>query len=680
MWSKTKTGGKAGFDKVYTWVDKLGAPVNRLSNKVGSEAFWPTTLDIESDKAARILKSFCKDGFYQEEDRPTGPQGPKAKQKVLKKIPSTVIKNAKGLCIFTTMRTGLWVSGSGGAGVLVARKDDGTWSPPSGIMMHTVGVGFLVGVDIYDCVIVINSDKALQAFQSVRCTLGGEISAVAGPAGVGGIIDTEVHKRQSPLFTYIKSRGFYAGLQLDGTIVIERTDENERFYGERIGVKDILAGKARHPPYEIKRLMETLKSAQGDTDVDESLIPDEASPADFEVTAPTSAEDPTFGIPAEHDPDPFGLLALQSAGLEIREAGTHEPATSEQFEFKPSPTSPIYSTFRKSTDRSSIAASLAPSRRSSWRSSTLSSVLGGSRPRSNYADSSTQTSYADSSTQTDLDEEKETDKEKEKKKTTPITPPFKTPGPPLPPRTSPRPTDMRTPSPPLADIPETSVQEATPLRTIAAEPISPERTAPALGSPLQTPEKPSTPPPVITTTAAPLSPTSDCDSDSDSDEEPIVIHEVHTTPAPQHINRARIVQVAKPVAPMLPPRNPFRNSRNRNSAASAASGGETSPERTSPERMSSERMSSERTEKSLRSTPSLERRGSSASSLDSVEGAGLAHVAARLSPKGEKEEKKAVDSEKEVVMDAEKQVVVDAEKEVVPTRPDSPAKNIPGAF
>lgn len=61
MFSKAKTSSKAGFDKVYTWVDKLGAPVNRLSNKVGSEAFWPTTLDIESDKAARILKSFCSE-------------------------------------------------------------------------------------------------------------------------------------------------------------------------------------------------------------------------------------------------------------------------------------------------------------------------------------------------------------------------------------------------------------------------------------------------------------------------------------------------------------------------------------------------------------------------------------------------------------------------------------------
>lgn len=376
------------------------------------------------------------------------------------------------------------------------------------------------------------------------------------------------------MFTYIKSRGFYAGLQLDGTIVIERTDENERFYGERIGVKDILAGKVRHPPYELKRLMETLKSAQGDTDVDESLIPDEASPADFEVTAPTTAEDKAFGIPAEDDPDPFGLLALQSAGLEIREAGTHARPSSEQFEFRPSPTSPIFSTFRKSTDRSSIAASLAPSRRSSWRTSTLSSVLGGSRPSSNYADSSTQTSYADSFTQTDLEPP------------TPITPAKKTP-PQLPPRTPPRPTAARTPSPPMADIPETHVQEATPLKKVTPEPI--ERSMPS--SPLRqsievdnekTAELEKDTEKKIGNSEEKLDDPKEERNDSEDEEEEVVIHEVHQAAAPQVINRARIIQVAKPVAPMLPPRNPFRNSRNRNSTTSEASTERGAEEKPSP--------------------------------------------------------------------------------------------------
>jgi lipid-binding SYLF domain-containing protein len=287
---------KPGFDKAWKTLDKLGAPINRLSNKVGAEAFWPTSLDKESDKAARILRSFCKDGFYQKIDEAQARNAaesnkkleePQGKQRVLKKIPESVIRNAKGLAIFTTCRTGLWISGAGGSGVLVARNQEtGEWSPPSGILLHTAGLGFLVGVDIYDCVIVINTYEALEAFTKIRCTLGGEISAVAGPVGIGGILETEVHKRQAPLFTYLKSRGFYAGVQVDGTIVIERTDENEAFYGEKIGVKDILAGKAGNPPKEkYQLLMNTIHAAQGDP-INDSDLPSaaEPTPGDLEIT------------------------------------------------------------------------------------------------------------------------------------------------------------------------------------------------------------------------------------------------------------------------------------------------------------------------------------------------------------------------------------------------------------
>lgn len=344
-WSQTKTTSKQGFDKVYNLVDKLGAPVNKLSNKLGSEAFWPTTLDKESDKAARILRSFCKDGFYVEEEFhvPSG-EAPKGKVKVVKKIPTEVIRKAKGLAIFTTMRTGLWVSGAGGSGILVARTEDGTWSPPSGIMLHTAGLGFLVGVDIYDCVVVINTEKALEAFSKIRCTLGGEVSAVAGPVGVGGVLETELHKRQAPVFNYLKSRGFYAGVQIDGTVIIERTDENERFYGEKIGVADILAGKVRHAPYEIRTLMATIKAAQGDKDVDENALPAaEPTPGDYEVHEDTSTG---FGLPpSEDDPDPYGVRALEQEGMEIREAGTKSRPSSEAFEYKPAQSSPIFTDF-----------------------------------------------------------------------------------------------------------------------------------------------------------------------------------------------------------------------------------------------------------------------------------------------------------------------------------------------
>ena len=346
-WSETKTTSKQGFDKVYGIVDKLGPPINKLSNKIGSEAFWPTTLDRESDKAARILRSFCKDGFYVEEEQRTGDGVPKGKAKVVKKIPIEVIRNARGLAIFTTMRTGLWVSGAGGSGILVARTPSGEWSPPSGIMLHTAGLGFLVGVDIYDCVVVINTDKALQAFTKIRCTLGGEISAVAGPLGVGGVLETEVHKRQAPVFNYLKSRGFYAGVQIDGTVIIERTDENRRFYGEDIAVMDILAGKARHPPYELKTLFATLKAAQGDS-IEDTALPDaEPTPGDMQLEKSDVEVSTGFGLPKEDDPDPFGVKALQQEGLAIKEAGSGKRPSMEVFDYRPAPSSPIYNTFRR---------------------------------------------------------------------------------------------------------------------------------------------------------------------------------------------------------------------------------------------------------------------------------------------------------------------------------------------
>ncbi|ESZ95427.1 hypothetical protein SBOR_4168 [Sclerotinia borealis F-4128] len=352
-WDRTKTTSKKGFDKSWAWADKLGAPVNRLTNKIGSEAFWPTSLDKECDKAARILKTFCKDGFYTEEDRPSIQDGPNAniKQRVMKKIPQKVIENAIGLAIFTTMRTGLWISGAGGSGILIARKEDGTWSPPSGILLHTAGLGFLVGVDIYDCVVVINNRKTLESFTKIRATIGGEISAVAGPVGVGGVLENDGKWKQAnkPVFTYLKSRGFYAGVQVDGTVIIERSDENERFYGERIGVADILAGKTRSVPFETKLLMETVKAAEGRADVDTTILNqlvDEPAPGDVDLQAPTSMI-PIFGIPEPDDPDPFGVLALEDAGLEIREAGTKARPVSSQFEYNPAPSSPVWTRYNR---------------------------------------------------------------------------------------------------------------------------------------------------------------------------------------------------------------------------------------------------------------------------------------------------------------------------------------------
>lgn len=289
------------------------------------------------------------------------------------------------------MRTGLWISGAGGSGVLVARQEDGSWSPPSGILLHTAGLGFLVGVDIYDCVLVINNRKALEAFTKIRATLGGEISAVAGPVGMGGVLENDGKWKQAnrPVFTYLKSRGFYAGVQVDGSVVIERNDENARFYGQTIGVADILAGKVRHRPPEIKMLMETLKAAEGRSDVDEELMEElegQPAPGDVDVDAPSDGR--LFGIPEPDDPDPYGFLALQKEGLDIVEAGTGSRPSSRVFEYRPSPSSPVYGKFH---NRHSMEGSETRSNRDSYRSTSNSRLRWSTDRHYESSDAGTQT-------------------------------------------------------------------------------------------------------------------------------------------------------------------------------------------------------------------------------------------------------------------------------------------------
>ena len=544
------------------------------------------------------------------------------------------------------MRTGLWMSGAGGSGVLLGRTEDGSWSPPSGILLHTAGLGFLVGVDIYDCVVVINTQKALDAFSKLRCTLGGEISAVAGPVGAGGLLETEIHKRQAPIFTYLKSRGFYAGVQVDGTIVVERADENERFYLQRIPCADILAGKVRHPPYELKTLFETLKAAEGDKNVNASLLPSEPPPGDYEVTE--ESDGPIFGIPDKEDPDPFGVKALQEAGLEIREATTRARASADDFEFRPSPTSPAYPAFNRRSMDSRSNHSL--SRRSSWRTSTLST-----EHRTPTIDSATQTEPGDDSPK------------------------------PSSPKRSPH-RDSRQPS--LSNVPEHQPNDAlssTPPAIVTngidvPKPASPKRSPhrdSRQSSLRNVPEEqqptdalPSPPPAIIT---------NGIDTPDEPDEEPVV-HEVQRAASPQAlskpqvVSKARLVTVQKRAPPALPPRNPGRGARKGPLVINAEASG--SPTRDTATATSSP-VSSMNEPQSALSRPSVEW-------LEASEGG---RRSADDYPRDVESKDSRVDSangEVDVVAGAEKEKegekpVDDAVREkMVPKRRESPT--MPGAF
>ncbi|KAI1382247.1 hypothetical protein F4677DRAFT_19685 [Hypoxylon crocopeplum] len=379
-------------DIVRGWADKIPSPVNRFStSRVGKDAFWPATLDKECEKAARILKSFCSDGFSTPDDRPGSPStfsSTHSSHRFLKKIPPRIIQNAVGLAVFTSMRSGIWTSGSGGSGILIARKTDGTWSPPSGLMLQTSSLRFVFGVDIYDCVLVINNFTVLEAFARPRLTLGADVSLTTGPLVALGLLENDVTwaDLSDRAIAYVKAKGQSAEVKLDGIVVSERADENERFYGMKISVAKILAGDINQSMPQTRPLTEVLKAAEGRTDYDTALVEQlgsQPAPGDTTIDSPNSATpSPAFGVPDTEDPDPFGVLALEMAGMGIREAGTRLRPDSSQFEYSPSPTSPFF----PKVGRQSVDTYLSRSNRGSYMSSRTIAT-----ERSQMTDAGTQT-------------------------------------------------------------------------------------------------------------------------------------------------------------------------------------------------------------------------------------------------------------------------------------------------
>ncbi|WAO94347.1 Ysc84 domain-containing protein [Fusarium falciforme] len=196
----------------------------------------------ECDKAAQILKSFVEKS----------------------KIPSEVIAGAQGLAIFTGFRAGMYLAGAGGSGIVVARLPDGTWSPPSAFSVRSGSIGLVYGLDVYDCVCVLNTQAAVGAYKTSEMSLGGAVALAAGP--IGGTANV---KEIKPVWTYTKSRGFYGGLTVDGTVIEERRDASADFYGSSVSSKQILEGDVEivHGSHDwragAKQLIEVLKTAEG---------------------------------------------------------------------------------------------------------------------------------------------------------------------------------------------------------------------------------------------------------------------------------------------------------------------------------------------------------------------------------------------------------------------------------
>lgn len=144
----------------------------------------------------------------------------------------------------------------------------------------------------------------MEGFTRLRCTLGGEVSAAVGPLGGGSQVESEIIKRQAPVWAYTKGRGLYVGVQIDGTVIAQRPSENERFYG-REGIKNtqILAGEVQPPPGTMVQLWETLQAVEGKSHDETKLPPPGAVPGDHELHEPKESSQREYDDLGAHHPN-----------------------------------------------------------------------------------------------------------------------------------------------------------------------------------------------------------------------------------------------------------------------------------------------------------------------------------------------------------------------------------------
>lgn len=200
------------------------------------------------------------------------------------KIPAEILSKAKGIAIFSGFRAGMYLAGTGGSGVVVARLPDGTWSPPSAFSVRSGSFGLVYGVDVYDCVCVLNTPAAVEAYTKSEVNLGGAVALAAGPMTFDSKMAAE-----KPVWVYTKSRGLYGGLTVDGTVIKEKSDMNADFYGAKVSGEQILRGEVSQQAGDAKwpagasKLTEVLKLAEGKT-ADKTVLQDisnEPTPGDL---------------------------------------------------------------------------------------------------------------------------------------------------------------------------------------------------------------------------------------------------------------------------------------------------------------------------------------------------------------------------------------------------------------
>jgi len=163
-----------------------------------------------------------------------------------KSIPSNVLADAKCMIVVPSMiNIAVGFGGRHGKGVATCRTANG-WSAPAPISITGGSWGLQLGGQATDLVMLVMNDKGLEHLLSSKFKIGAEASGAAGPVGRQAAGDTD-WKMKSEILSYSRSRGLFAGINLNGASIKQDKDETAVLYGKVVPFGAILNGKVTAP-------------------------------------------------------------------------------------------------------------------------------------------------------------------------------------------------------------------------------------------------------------------------------------------------------------------------------------------------------------------------------------------------------------------------------------------------
>jgi lipid-binding SYLF domain-containing protein len=220
-------------------------------------------------------------------------------------IPLGLLEQSQGIAIFPDMiKAGFVVGGRHGNGVVMLKHEDGSWSNPIFLMMTGGSIGWQVGAQASDVVLLFKSRRSVEDFlQQRKITLGVDAAIAAGPIGRQAEASTDL-KFKAEILSYSRSRGLFAGAAIQGAGIRPNENMNSHYYGGLpISLFEILDGFTRdgamiQPPPSAQSLQMTIARLTGSPIRKDPTTPTEGATETPATPPPVLVEPP----PAEEAP------------------------------------------------------------------------------------------------------------------------------------------------------------------------------------------------------------------------------------------------------------------------------------------------------------------------------------------------------------------------------------------